>query len=114
MHHAQGDLADVRRQRRQVGLRAHDLEGAPGDLLRVADVAVESRGHAWFFRMVRAAPPPPQPSPIKGEGEGWRAPPISPPPLRDRKSVVSGKSVAVRVDLGGRRVIKKKTKKRIT
>src|SRR3546814_19413939 len=28
----------------------------------------------------------------------------------DRKSVVSGKSVSVRVDLGGRRVIKKKTK----
>src|SRR3546814_12620017 len=29
----------------------------------------------------------------------------------DRKSVVSGKSVSVRVDLGGRRIIKKKTKK---
>src|SRR3546814_11582206 len=29
---------------------------------------------------------------------------------RDRKSVVSGKSVAVRVDLGGRGVIKKKNK----
>src|SRR3546814_14084657 len=29
-------------------------------------------------------------------------------PSRDRKSVVSGKSVSVRVDLGGRRVIKKK------
>src|SRR3546814_16275793 len=28
--------------------------------------------------------------------------------LRDRKRVVSGKSVSVRVDLGGRRVIKKK------
>src|SRR3546814_16300464 len=28
--------------------------------------------------------------------------------LRDRKSVVSGKSVSVRVDLGGRRIIKKK------
>src|SRR3546814_15157395 len=28
----------------------------------------------------------------------------------DRKSVVSGKSVSVRVDLGGRRIIKKKTK----
>src|SRR3546814_11802303 len=28
--------------------------------------------------------------------------------LRDRKSVVSGKGVSVRVDLGGRRVIKKK------
>src|SRR3546814_15809354 len=29
----------------------------------------------------------------------------------DRKSVVSGKSVSVRVDLGGRRIIKKKTAK---
>src|SRR3546814_12313963 len=28
--------------------------------------------------------------------------------LEDRKSVVEGKSVAVRVDLGGRRIIKKK------
>src|SRR3546814_18818798 len=28
--------------------------------------------------------------------------------LQDRKSVVSGKSVSVRVDLGGRRIIKKK------
>src|SRR3546814_12621498 len=33
------------------------------------------------------------------------------PPWRpDRKSVVSGKSVSVRVDLGGRRIIKKKQK----
>src|SRR3546814_13964685 len=30
--------------------------------------------------------------------------------LTDRKSVVSGKSVSVRVDLGGRRIITKKTK----
>src|SRR3546814_17426052 len=30
--------------------------------------------------------------------------------LRDRKSVVSGKSVSVRVALGGRRIIQKKTK----
>src|SRR3546814_12596944 len=29
----------------------------------------------------------------------------------DRKSVVSGKSVSVRVDLGGRRILKKKKKK---
>src|SRR3546814_11406290 len=33
------------------------------------------------------------------------------PDVRDRKSVVSGKSVSVRVDLGGRRIIKKKKKK---
>src|SRR3546814_13332019 len=31
---------------------------------------------------------------------------------KDRKSVVSGKSVAVRVGLGGRRVLKKKKKKK--
>src|SRR3546814_19054152 len=31
----------------------------------------------------------------------------------DRKSVVSGKSVSVRVDLGGRRIIKKKLRHRI-
>src|SRR3546814_18752654 len=30
----------------------------------------------------------------------------------DRKSVVSGKSVSVRVDLGGRRIIKKKNKRK--
>src|SRR3546814_17932064 len=30
--------------------------------------------------------------------------------LADRKSVVSGKSVSVRVDIGGRRIIKKKKK----
>src|SRR3546814_14301535 len=32
---------------------------------------------------------------------------------RDRQSVVSGKSVSVRVDLGGRRIIKKKQHKQI-
>src|SRR3546814_20191282 len=32
----------------------------------------------------------------------------------DRKSVVSGKSVSVRVDLGGRRIIKKKKQQRNT
>src|SRR3546814_18577308 len=32
--------------------------------------------------------------------------------LQDRKSVVSGKSVSVRVDLGGSRIIKQKKKRR--
>src|SRR3546814_14725976 len=36
------------------------------------------------------------------------------PGLIDRKSVVSGKSVSVRVDLGGRRIIKKKSITRTT
>src|SRR3546814_20491004 len=38
-----------------------------------------------------------------------RARPVGlPAPVSDRKSVVSGKSVSVRVDLGGRRIINKK------
>src|SRR3546814_20039428 len=36
---------------------------------------------------------------------------LVPPSPRDRKSVVSGKSVSVRVDLGGRRNIKTKNNK---
>src|SRR3546814_12581200 len=42
--------------------------------------------------------------------DGWVC---YPPDLSDRKSVVSGKSVAVRVDLGGRRSIPKKKAKKI-
>src|SRR3546814_19889172 len=34
-------------------------------------------------------------------------------PAADRKSVVSGKRVSVRVDLGGRRILKKKKKENI-
>src|SRR3546814_13889890 len=34
--------------------------------------------------------------------------------IADRQSVVEGKSVSVRVDLGGRRIIKKKTRKNQT
>src|SRR3546814_15367022 len=52
------------------------------------------------------------PAPIRALGRGSRSrspkpEPISPPRV-DRKSVVEGKSVSVRVDLGGRRIIKKK------
>src|SRR3546814_11020983 len=42
-------------------------------------------------------------------GESWLDQPLLLFP-RDRKSVVEGKSVSVRVDLGGRRIIKKKKK----
>src|SRR3546814_16825128 len=62
-----------------------------------------------------AAPRPPCPSVraaaagLPPEGYGRR--PAS--PAGDRKSVVEGKSVSVRVDLGGRRIIKKKKKQRI-
>src|SRR3546814_11608611 len=61
---------------------------------------------------------PPQPVAVD-EDDPAQHPPILNPRLamalgkvrlqtRDRKSVVSGKSVSVRVDLGGRRIIKKK------
>src|SRR3546814_20748420 len=57
----------------------------------------------------QAPPPPPQ------QALSVPAPPAPPPkahwrdrPVRDRKSVVSGKSVSVRVDIGGRRILKKK------
>src|SRR3546814_14469164 len=43
-------------------------------------------------------------------GLGRRAPGFS--FARDRKSVESGKSVSVRVDLGGRRIIKKKKERK--
>src|SRR3546814_15738964 len=42
----------------------------------------------------------------KGIARRYRLP-ISQPPQSDRTSVGSGKSVSVRVDLGGRRIIKK-------
>src|SRR3546814_21057417 len=42
--------------------------------------------------------------------EGKRGNPRIKPPFPDRKSVVQGKSVSVRVDLGGGRIIKKKKK----
>src|SRR3546814_11433221 len=44
----------------------------------------------------------------RGAGE---ADPRRQPQSGDRKSVGQGKSVSVRVDLGGRRIIKKKTKR---
>src|SRR3546814_18673612 len=46
----------------------------------------------WYIRRLEAGPP----TAVAESGKP------------DRKSVVSGKSVAVRVDLGGRRIIKKK------
>src|SRR3546814_15538470 len=52
-------------------------------------------------------PIPRGPRPSRGD-RSRRAHP-RPVPDRDRKSVVKGNSVYVRVDLGGRRIIKKKT-----
>src|SRR3546814_17013499 len=62
-----------------------------------------------------------------GASEGWRRDAARPPPIDareyqavgatgsgDRTSVVEGKSVSVRLDLGGRRIIKRKTNTYIT
>src|SRR3546814_14191451 len=54
----------------------------------------------YHANAVPMPPPPPPPAP-SGVGE------------RDRKSVVQGKSVSVRVDLGGRRIIKKNNNKQL-
>src|SRR3546814_4539348 len=52
-----------------------------------------------------ANPPPP---PLKLLGRAEKPPPAAGPAReKDRKSVVSGKSVAVRVEVAGRRIIKK-------
>src|SRR3546814_16101312 len=80
-----------------------------------------------FKRVLFAPAPPRRPGPARGrprvtngipEPSSCATPvptvlPASPPlrwPRPDRKSVVSGKSVAVRVVMGGRRIIKKKKK----
>src|SRR3546814_12715296 len=46
---------------------------------------------------------------IDDRDRGRVKPRFQPATQQDRKSVVEGKSVSVRVDLGGRRIIKKKT-----
>src|SRR3546814_11845755 len=50
-------------------------------------------------------------APARRRGGRWRGRGRDGARPGDRKSVVEGKSVSVRVDLGGRRIIKKKTKK---
>src|SRR3546814_18353151 len=52
----------------------------------------------------------PQISPVNCPGQNYAAT-LGGTAQIDRKSVVSGKSVSVRVDLGGRRIIKKKKNK---
>src|SRR3546814_16071420 len=75
------------------------LRGAQMDR-RVADPAVAPAAHgadpAQHQGGARARP---RDRPVQGRDRG---------PDQARKSVVSGKSVSVRVDLGGRRIIKNK------
>src|SRR3546814_18656549 len=98
--------------------------GRPGDLSRAAD-GKSSPGPEPLPGGIGSAPdggagraPTRWPDRPSGARHGFRDPPPRPPAcrrpaagLRDRKSVVAGKSVVVRVDLGGRRIYIKKKKK---
>src|SRR3546814_15142945 len=80
------------------------LMGGPIDTRRNPTVVNElaaSRPLEWFERTVIHPVPLPNPGAFR---------PVYPGFVQDRKSVVSGKSVSVRVALGGRRIIKKKKK----
>src|SRR3546814_15683484 len=61
----------------------------------------------WAPEMRSDAPSAPLPATLEPVIENQGPKVLSSVPL-DRKSVVVGKSVSVRVDLGGRRIIKKK------
>src|SRR3546814_4802780 len=76
--------------------------------MRISDCSSDVCSSDLGRKMAAAVPPASMVSPRR------RA--ISLPcsiPTIDRKSVVWGKSVSVRVDLGGRRIIKKKTKRQM-
>src|SRR3546814_19435974 len=73
----------------------------------IVDLVVNhtSDQHPWFRSARRSKDSPHRAWYVRVEDE-----PEQPHAEVDRKSVVSGKSVSVRVDLGGRRIIKKKNK----
>src|SRR3546814_20984476 len=83
---------------------ASDLVGGAAGRTRGAD-HVDCTGialHAWLDAYADPA------FAISGNTPGLQAlGHLGRPFVRDRKSVVKGKSVSVRVDLGGRRIIKK-------
>src|SRR3546814_20559983 len=98
-----------------IDLVHEQLRVAAGETLGYGQEAVKSQGHAIEFRIyaedaARGYTPTTGPilvlHPPEGDGVRWDSGVLQ----GDRKSVVSGKSVSVRVDLGGRRIIKKKKK----
>src|SRR3546814_12988928 len=86
---------------RAAAFEAHRARAAPFivDTLSAIplDRQVATDGATWLDRELVA--PPPEPLSDAGFGREARA---------DRKSVVLGKSVSVRVAIGGRRILKKK------
>src|SRR3546814_17394495 len=75
------------------------------------------RAHLWVRRSRGLQPASPGRAVLQRREELSRGGEVLPrgagdPSAADRKSVVSGTSVSVRVDLGGRRIIKKKTQQK--
>src|SRR3546814_17220449 len=83
------------------------LSDRPPELLRAADSFFQSRAASVSFEkclmLFKGGPGRAHDAPVR------RSRPR--PAVGDRKSVVSGQSVSVRVALGGRRVSKKKNKR---
>src|SRR3546814_13698142 len=71
--------------------------------------SISARLRGW--ETGRSSPPSPASEEVPLSSD--TAPPAARTTSRDRKSVVEGKSVSVRVDLGGRRIMKKKKQKEI-
>src|SRR3546814_15915007 len=81
---------------------------SPSHLVEAGGVQVQKNGHERSFfdgggmsRRRRHVP--------GSRGPSYRCALFTASSISDRKSVVQGKSVSVRVDLGGRRIIKKTT-----
>src|SRR3546814_21089085 len=85
---------------------ASDCRCARYNRPRPYSAAYRPRSSCKRFRRKHGPSTSSEPAPRKQGANGVGFAPL------DRKSVVSGKSVSVRVDLGGRRIIKKKNKQK--
>src|SRR3546814_11921131 len=101
------NMRQFRRGRGLGSLRERDHRCRPG---------IREPSAFWFLlRVTPRRPSKQRPRLLKANALPLRAPEppaVDEPVDRDRKSVVSGKSVSVRVELGGRRIIKKKKNER--
>src|SRR3546814_20975571 len=79
----------------------------------LADLTAKELASLWESEQPNPAPPPPATTPPASSLDpiGSNTGLSGTTGASDRKSVVSGKGVSVRVDLGGRRIIKKKNQK---
>src|SRR3546814_20150467 len=93
--------------------KTEPTESTPVPAEVVASVTPASVPDASVSDSVRTEAMPAEPS-ADAESTPETAPAPAPAKQSDRKSVVKGKSVSVRVDLGGRRIIKKTKKQNMT